>query len=685
MSLSNFNPEKAILEAASELIATIDLEQRLLYLNPSARHLLSLPQDYDLEQQDLRVKDLHAPDVYRELNEDIFPTLLAGQGRWEGELEFLDFHGQSRPMQMTIILHTDADGEPLWITGIGRDLRRRKHLEAQQRLAKRVFDNAIEGIIVTDGRACIQHVNPAFTEITGYSAEEALGQTPKMLRSNHHDQAFYDTMWQSIADTDRWQGEVWNRRKNGSVYLQWLSINCVRDAQGYIENYISIFHDLTEMRAKEAEIQHLAHHDPLTGLGNRHLLNERLQHAVRQAKVQEEKLALLVLDLGHIQLINDSLGHTWCDRLIRGQSARIKEVVAEADTLVRIGSDEFALLIEDYEAVHDVSQIADDLIRVLQEEVQLGRHQVTLSPSVGVAFFPQDAQNSVELLINAQTALLDAKKSGRDTFRFFNREMSQQARERLKLEQALRSAVKGEGLSLHYQPKVLLEDGRLYGAEALLRWTHPELGPLSPAVFIPLAEEAGLIVDIGDWVLRHTCQQLVAWQEAGYTLPRIAVNLSVHQLEETEFAQKLEELLEAYQLDREVLELEITETGLMKNQNQALQSLRQLKEKGFRIALDDFGTGYSSLSYLSKLPLSTLKIDRSFVIDMARDTISLNIVKTIIQLAHNLSLDLVAEGVEDAQQADQLLRLGCTLAQGFHYYRPLPESEFTQLLAASSR
>lgn len=684
MSLFQSSRQQAILDAASELVATIDLEQRLLYLNPSARKLLALPDDLDLEQSCLTVRDFHSAEVYAQLNSEIFANLLASQGRWEGELEFLDYHKQPVPMQMTIILHTDEQGLPLWITGIGRELRSRRRLEAKNRLAQLAFDHAIEGLMITDGRARIQHVNPAFIEITGYTAEEVVGKTPKFLRSDHHDEAFYDSIWQSIAETDRWQGKVWNRRKSGSAYLQWLTLSCVRDPRGHIENYVSIFHDLSEMQAKEEEIQHLVHHDPLTRLGNRHLLSQRLQHGIRQAKAQGDQLALLVLDLGHIQLINDSLGYTYCDHLIRIQSAKLKAEAREADTLVRVGSDEFALLIEGFESLHDISQRAEDLKEVLQEEIDLSEHQVTLSPSIGVAFFPQDADTSEQLLIHAQAALLDAKKAGRDTFRFFNQQMSREARERLKLEQALRSAIKAGGLSLHFQPKVLLESGRLYGAEVLLRWTHPELGPLSPAVFIPLAEESGLIVDIGHWVLRETCESLARWRAAGLSLPRIAVNISVHQLEQDDFSERLEQLLLEYDLDNTALELEITETSLMRNEQKALFSLARLKERGFRIALDDFGTGYSSLSYLRKLPLSTLKIDRSFILDMSNDLTSLNIVKTIIQLAQNLSLDLVAEGIEEEAQAQQLLEMGCTHAQGYYFYKPLTEQAFTQLLAASN-
>ncbi|SFX44482.1 putative bifunctional diguanylate cyclase/phosphodiesterase [Marinospirillum alkaliphilum] len=680
MNLQTLSRQEAILEASTEMIATVSLDQQLLYLNLAGRRMLGIPATANLEQQVFRIRDFHADEAYRYLNEEVFPRLAAGEARWEGEVEFTSLEGEVFPGHLIVIAHRGQEGELQWITGIMRDLRRRKEFEAQQRLAMRVFDNTIEGIMVTDGHARIQQINAAFTEITGYTAEEMIGKTPRVLRSEHHDQAFYDAMWQSIADTDRWQGEIWNRRKDGGVYLQWLSINCVRNARGFIEHYISIFHDLTEMRAKEAEIQHLAHHDPLTGLGNRHQLGERLRHAVRQARSQKGNLALLVMDLGNIQLINESLGHTWCDRLIRHQSARLREVVSEADTLVRIGADEFALLVEDYESLHDISQLAHQLKLVLQEEVSLGEHRVILSPSIGVAFFPEDADSADQLLTNAQAALAEAKHSGRDTFRFFDQDMSREARDRLKLEQALRSAIKGGGLSLHYQPKVRLETAGVYGAEALLRWTHPELGPLSPAVFIPLAEESGLIVEIGAWVLQEACNALVRWRASGQQLPRIAVNISVQQLEREDFPGWLERLLISHQLERDLLELEITETGLMQNEQRALRSLVRLQQKGFRIALDDFGTGYSSLSYLRKLPLSTLKIDRSFVMDMSADKVSLSIVRTIIQLAHNLDLDLVAEGVEDEIQAQLLLDMGCEQAQGFHYHRPMPEADFVALL-----
>lgn len=681
LTLETLSRQQAILEAANELIATVSLDQRLMYLNLAGRRMLGIPASLNLDLERIYVHDLHPKDVYENLNDTIFPQLINAKASWEGELTFCDLKGEVFPANLVIIPHTNAAGDVLWMTGIAKNISRTKELESQRRLAMRVFESTIEGIMVTDGRARIQNVNSAFTEITGYQAEEVLGRTPSLLRSNHHDKAFYDAMWASVSKTDRWQGEVWNRRKDGSIYLQWLSINCVRNNAGEIENYISIIHDLSELRAKEAEIQHLAHHDVLTGLGNRHQLNERLNHAVRQAKSQQEELALMLFDLGRIQIINETFGHNWCDQLIRTQSIKLRELVGDADTFVRVGADEFALLVEDYESIHDITQLAHEIKKTLQQPVIIDDKQVALSPSIGVAFFPVDGIDADTLLTNAQTALNEAKNIGRDTFRFFDHKMSEDARHLLKLEQALRTAITGEGLSLHFQPKVQLIDKQVYGVEALIRWQHPELGALSPAVFIPLAEESGLIVEIGAWVAEEACRAMVRWRDAGLNLPRVAINIAVQQLEQKDFPSWLESLIKSYGLTVSCFELEITETGLMQNELCALDTLSDLKQKGFRLALDDFGTGYSSLSYLRKLPLSTLKIDRSFVIDMGSDDVSLSIVQTIVQLAHNLKLDLVAEGVEEEIQAMQLLAMGCQQAQGFLYYKPLPELELMKLLS----
>ena len=672
--------QQTIIEAANQMIATIAVDQQLIYLNTFGRQLLGVAQDHDLLTEPLYVHEFHQAATYQYLNTEIFPKLVANAERWDGELEIKNLQGELIPAHMTIVPHLDAQGEVIWITGIAKDLRLRKQYEAQQRLALRVFDNTIEGIMVTDAQARILQVNQAFVEITGFTEEEVLGRTPKMLRSEHHDEYFYDAMWDQVEADGRWQGEIWNRRKDGSVFLQWLSINCLRDPQGKTQYYVSVFHDLTEMRAKEAEISHLSNHDPLTGLGNRHLLNERIHHAIRQARHQSSRLALMAIDLGEIQLINETLGHVACDRLIQSQGKKLATMMDDSVTVVRFGADEFTVLIEDVVDPYSVSQLAQKIRQSLQEAVELDGHRVRLSPSLGIAFYPEDATDDGGLLRNAQVALNQAKQSGRDTFRFYDQNMGQEARERLMLEQSLRDAITQGALELHYQPKVSLNTGAIYGAEALLRWNHPTLGSISPAVFIPIAEVSGLIVEIGYWVFREVCRQLSDWRQDGLKLPRIAVNMSVQQLERTDLLQQLLSSLQTYHLPVDALELEITETGLMKSEGLALSSVQSLSSEGFRLALDDFGTGYSSLSYLRRLPLSTLKIDRSFISDMQSDRVALSIVRTIIQLSRDLGLDVVAEGVELSEQVDQLREMGCDLVQGYFFYRPMSAERFQTLL-----
>lgn len=556
-------------------------------------------------------------------------------------------------------------------------------LEMQQRLAQRVFDNTIEGIFVTGPYGHILEVNRAFTEITGYTADEALGKTPRLLRSNHHDETFYRRMWEQIETSGSWQGEIWNRRKDGGAYLQWLSINALKGPDGTVEYYVAVFHDLSELRARDAEIEYLATHDPLTGLGNRRQLLDWLDYHLSEAKTVIP-FALIKIDLGEIQLINDSLGHAAGDRLIQLAANRLKPLVSAKDCLVRISADEFGLIIPLSDDSTHLAQILFNLKAALQKSFSLSGETLFMSPSLGVALFPEDADSQHELLRCAKAALEEAKSAGRNTFCFYNHSMSNQARDRLALEQALREALAGDGLSLHFQPKVTLATQAICGAEVLVRWSHPVLGPISPAIFIPLAERSGLMVELGAWVVNEACRQVSELLQAGITLPSVAINLSVQELERLGVAEFLADTLERYGLQPSMFEFEVTETSLIHREKVVIDVLQRLREQGFGVALDDFGTGYSSLSYLRKLPLSTLKIDRSFVVDMTEDEVSASIVQTIISLAENLNLHLVAEGVETIEQRDRLMEMGCDTVQGYLYYRPMDLQEFTCLLSSSN-
>ncbi|WP_052063508.1 putative bifunctional diguanylate cyclase/phosphodiesterase [Nitrincola sp. A-D6] len=669
-----------ILEAANEMIATVSLDQRLIFLNQAGRQMLGVSLERDLIEEPLYVADFHSPEVYALLSDHVFPSLVKNLTRWKGDIEFRDLNQRAIPVHLTVIPHVDDEGKVAWMTGLAKDLREVNALEIQQRLAKRVFDNTIEGIFVTDAFARILQVNRAFTEVTGYSAEEALGKTPRLLRSNHHDAAFYEKLWAEVALSGSWQGEIWNRRKDGSVYLQWLSINCLKNSRDETEYYVAVFHDLSELRAREAEIEYLVNHDPLTGLGNRSQFRDRIEQGIRGGAGSHSRMAVIKIDLGEIQLINDSLGHACSDFLIKEAGSRLKDLMSRRDSLVRLGADEFGVVVSDVRQMLDISQMAFDLKVQLQAPFIIGGETLYMNPSMGISFYPDDADNVEDLLRCARTALQEAKATGRNTFCFYNQDMSIQSRDRLVLEQALREAVLGNGLSLNFQPKVLLETGKIYAAEVLVRWRHPVLGFISPAVFIPIAERSGLIAELGNWVMQETCRQLAIMKTAGLTVPPVAINLSVYELERPGFAKHLMDPVIKFGLDPGLFEFEVTETGLMSREEAVIDSLKQLRDAGFKVALDDFGTGYSSLSYLRKLPLSTLKIDMAFVTDMTTDKVAASIVKTVIALADSLELEVIAEGVETTEQQMMLLDLGCSKAQGFLFYKPLSVDHFRDLL-----
>lgn len=658
----------------------LSLNLSLIYINPEVLTRLAISSDCKIKKDNVFSEKIFTKESYNKLNKLILPKLIDSRGSWKGKLELCDVEDKVFIYNLTLTPYFNELNEVISIVCTFRNSRLKRKLEALQRLAVSVTESTIEGIMVTDGQAVIQRVNSAFVDITGYQSEEILGKTPKILRSNHHDDDFYKSMWKSVAEVDYWQGEIWNRRKDGSVYLQWLSINCVRDQEGNIDNYIAVIHDLSELRSKEEQAHHLANHDPLTGLGNRHQLKERLKYAVNTAVTKNKVIALLAIDLGRIQTINETFGYAWCDRLIKKQSQKLSRVVGNNKTLVRIGADEFALIIEDIHSIHDITQLMAEIIDILKKPASIDDKQVVLSPSIGVALCPIDGLTTEDLLVNAQTALNESKNSGRSSFQFFDQKMSDEARQKLELEQDLRFAIKSDGLSLHFQPQIQLCDRLIIGVEVLVRWHHPQLGAVSPEIFIPLAEECGFIIEIGEWVFEEACQALVRFRQSGLVVPKIAVNISVQQLEEARFSKWLENTLNHYGLEVNDFELEITETGLMKNELKVLDNLNTLHQKGFRIVLDDFGTGYSSLSYLTKLPLSTLKIDRSFIAVMADSDTSFNIVRTIVKLAHNLKFNLVAEGIEQESQAESLLLMGCNLAQGFLFHKPMPENEFMYLL-----
>jgi diguanylate cyclase (GGDEF)-like protein/PAS domain S-box-containing protein len=579
--------------------------------------------------------------------------------------------GKPRYHLIRIVAEPGPDGRPASVLAVGRDLTEQKLAEEELRLAASVFHNSAEGVLVTDASGCIVSVNPAFTDITGYSEAEAIGKKPSLLRSDRQGVEFYRAMWHALTHDGRWQGEIWNRKKSGEAYLEWLTINRIDDSVGTPVRYVSVFHDITEMRRKDERIHHLAFHDALTGLPNRTLIHDRLQHALDRAQRQQGRLSVTFIDLDRFKGVNDALGHDIGDLLLQEVARRIQGRLRAADTVARLGGDEFVVLMEELGEAEHCASLAQELIAVIAQPMQLRGYTVEIGASLGTAFYPEDGSDPLELMKRADTAMYAAKAAGRNTYRFFQQEMLDRTSQRLTLEMDLRRAIANHDLELHYQPRVALATTEPQGVEALVRWRHPIRGLLPPNEFIPLAEESGLILDVGAWVLNEACRQAAAWQAGGRSV-RIAVNVSARQLEAGDLVERIADLTRLHGIAPADLEIELTESAVMANPEHAAGLFARLRALGVTVAVDDFGTGYSSLAYLRRLPIDILKIDRSFVMAADRDEDDAQIVKTILALGQTLKLTVVAEGIETQGQADLLRALGCDQAQGYLFSRPLP-------------
>lgn len=590
--------------------------------------------------------------------------------------------GKPRYHEIRIVAEAGLDGQTVSILAVGRDLTVQSEAEEELRLAASVFYNSAEGVLVTDAAGLIVSVNPAFTEITGYSQVDALGHKPSLLRSNHQGPEFYRLMWEALNEQGRWQGEIWNRKKSGEAYLEWLTINRIDNMAGAPVRYASVFHDITELRRKDERIQHLAFHDALTGLPNRTLMHDRLQQALERAQRENLRLSVTFIDLDRFKSINDGLGHDIGDLLLQEVARRIQSRLRAVDTVARLGGDEFVLVMEDLKEAGDCACLAQDLLDEILLPMQLREHRVEIGASMGIAFFPEDGSDALALMKCADLAMYTAKSAGRNTYRFFQQDMLDRTNQRLTLETDLRRAIAGGELELHYQPKVTLMTGQPLGVEALVRWQHPIHGLMQPMQFIPLAEESGLIVELGAWVLDEACRQAARWRAAGQGI-KIAINVSARELEASELDERIVKLMARHGTAPADLEIELTESTVMGNPDKVADMLTRLRQLGVTVAVDDFGTGYSSLAYLRRLPIDVLKIDRSFVMNAHTNEEDAQIVKTILALGQALKLTVVVEGIETQGQAELLQSLGCDTAQGYYFSRPLPALEIEAWLLSA--
>lgn len=559
---------------------------------------------------------------------------------------------------------------------------RRTQAEESLRLAAKVFESTLEGVVITDGGGNIIAVNRAFRDITGYAESEVLGENPRLLKSGRHEEGFYQHMWSSLLSTGHWQGEIWNRRKNGELYPEWLTISDLRDENGMVANFVGVFADITRVKHSEEKLEHLVHHDALTDLPNRLLLFSYLEHAVGRARRGGSQGAVLFIDLDRFKTVNDSLGHPAGDEILRIVSRRIRERVRDADTLARLGGDEFVVVVEELPRPEAAADVAQDIIQLLDAPITLsGGQEIFLGASIGISLFPGDGLDATSLIQYADAALFQAKESGRGTYRFYTEALTRAANRRLEMEARLRRALERNEFVLHYQPQISVTDGRLIGCEALLRWQPPGDDLISPLFFIPLAEDTGLIRPLGEWVLRTACAQMRKWQDSGMPPITLAVNVSSRQFEQYDLAERVADILAETGLPAGFLELEITESTIMHQGEQASAMLDALKRLGLSLSIDDFGTGYSSLAYLKRFAVDKLKIDKSFVRDIGHDTNDAQIAATIIAMAKNLKLEVLAEGVETRDQLAFLELHGCDAFQGYLHSPAVPAVEFARLAA----
>lgn len=660
--------------------ASIDSESKTTYISPQVSELGYSPEEW-IKTPDLWLQLIHPEDVERVLAEvekshttgETFSTsyrLKDKRGAWRY------FHDEAR-----VIL--DIEGNPLYLQGMMLDITELKNAEHELRIAATAFDSQ-DAMFITDEDHLILRVNHAFTIVTGYSAAEVIGQNPRILSSGRQDGQFYKALWDTLNRNDYWHGEIWNKRKNGEVYPEWLSITAVRDESGKLINYVAAFTDITDFKKAEEKIHNLSFYDDLTGLPNRRLLLERLKQTLRSTARKSDQGAILFIDIDDFKSLNDTLGHELGDLLLVEVAKRIQSCVHQDDTVARLGSDEFVVVVETLgqdtkQAGVTVKLIAERIHAEIKKPVDLNGHEYHCKACIGISLFRDHETRLDELLKHADSAMFQAKQSGRDKIHFFDESMQAALEERVLLEAALRRAMP-EQLQLHYQLQVDA-NGRPFGAEALVRWLHPERGMISPAAFIPMAEETGMILPLGQWVLETACKQIKAWEASPSTRHlQIAVNVSARQFHQFNFVETVLSVLESTGADPSRLKLELTESLLVEDIEAIILKMTKLKSRGVSFSLDDFGTGYSSLTYLKRLPVDQLKIDQSFVRDVLIDPNDAAIARTVIALGQSLGFSVIAEGVETEAQRNFLAVNGCHQYQGYLFSKPIPIMEFEALL-----
>lgn len=681
---------RLLAESISDVIFSTDSQLALNYVSPSVVAVLGYEVDTVFEHG---WQSIIANPAQLQKLQTLLERVASALGnppalaelRQQVKTEFFLFDclradGRKIPIELRLVLIWDEKDNFEGILGVGRDVSQQRRAEKDLRMAATVFEHSTSAIIITDPAGYIVQTNEAFSRVTGYSADQVLDQLPNLLTVPDQQQAHLQYVVRQLGERGSWEGEIWLKRRNGERYPAWVGITAVFDDEGDLASYVCFFSDISERKASEQRIHRLAYYDALTHLPNRTLFQDRLHNALQQAERQKTWVVLMFLDLDRFKPINDSLGHAAGDRMLKDMASRLLACVDDDDTVARMGGDEFTLLLQPRasreqalnRAVHVAEQILGSLVRPFVLE---GR-EFFVTASIGIALSPQDGNELSQLMKNADTAMYHAKERGKNNFQFYQADMNASALERLELESDLRHALEQREFVLYYQPQFSGDGRRLTGAEALLRWNHPRRGLVPPGDFIPVLEELGLVVDVGEWVLHEACRQLKAWHQARVRVPKVSVNISARQFADGHLGKRIASILQETELPPACLELELTESILMREVNEAMQILASLKQLGLSIAVDDFGTGYSSLNYLKQFPIDVLKIDRTFVDGLPDGEQDAQIARAIIAMAHSLNLAVIAEGVETHDQLGFLREHGCDEVQGYLFGRPMPANRF---------
>jgi len=671
---------RSILDNVVDGIVTINEDGIIGTYNKSAANIFGYSKDEVIG----RNINILIPEPYRSSHDGYIKKYLTsrrGEMLGAGPREVQGKRKDGSIFYMDIAISEMVISNEQYFIGIVRDITDRKFSEEEKRSLYSVVEQTADSVLITNPGGEITYVNPAFESITGYSKKEVLGQSPSVLKSGRHGADFYNRLWSAINSGKVFSDVFINCKKDGSLYYEEKTITPLRDESGNIIQFVSTGKDVTERMQVQEHFHYLANHDALTELPNRMLLMERLEQAISRGHWHNRKLGLLFLDADRFKVINDTLGHDSGDMVLKEISERLVHSIRPGDTVARLGGDEFVVLLSDIADIDDTSIVATKILDSLSRPYTLDGHELYITASIGISCYPDDGDNAISLLKNADAAMYKAKDSGRNNFQYFSSDMTMKAFERLQLECSLRGAIERNEFILYYQPQVETQSGNVVAVEALIRWEHPDKGIVSPLDFIPILEETGLIEEVGDWVFEEACQQFKKWQASGDFLDRISINLSPRQFRSKTLFDKLKGIMSKHNIDGNNLEVEITESALMESAEETIEILTALRSLGVRIAMDDFGTGYSSLSYLKRFPIDTLKIDRSFIADVPHENDGVSIVSAILSMANALGLEVIAEGVEIQEQLDFLKEKNCQFIQGYFYSKPVEPGKIVELMS----